>query len=541
MSISGSSEQADIFRRNILEHATSNHEDVKQAKDFLKNLPNICKTSRGSLDEWAEFQQKFEGLCTILSPLAEEQDNIKKISKQVLRVVASKNVELVRAPEGINRQRIKKIRDIARQQLEEGVPAREISRQLSESLTNFVQDLYSESIAKQSPPPCRYSLLLLGSLARLEAAPYPDMDNILILEEKTPETIEYFWKVHQDVGDTIYRLGESGDLGMPGFRTCEEGNLNPLFMRYQHRHSEFGQRMREGLIAEENLTELLSDEKHGGRPTLYGEPIEGDSTITDGAINDSRHILGDEEVFVKHRELVTSHQTFSPDKVKKGIKESIEGYRTGPLPSPYTSSELPKTLHVKEQLLRFPQGLLSNLAKLHGINTPSTFDRIETLRKKGVFDDSFAAELVAAMDNLIKIRIDVQCRYGFECEYVSTVDLEQLPAIKAAAEKELADRLAINPDIESKFKECDGRLKELRAQVNDSSDTALKEALEYQEQLWKQLDSIFSHIWTLKNIILKKHFPNIERKKIVLSAEDVEILNKSCATIRQLAAFAEEL
>ena len=43
-------------------------------------------------------------------------------------------------------------------------------------------------------PPCSYAAVALGSMAKLEATPYSDLEFLLLIEEHTSETEAYFEK-----------------------------------------------------------------------------------------------------------------------------------------------------------------------------------------------------------------------------------------------------------------------------------------------------------------------------------------------------------
>lgn len=143
----------------------------------------------------------------------------------------------VRKEEVENHQLLKEIRKKAYDQAKLGVSAKEISNKLSNGISDFVSSLYEQGINQLGKPPCEYCLVVFGSLARQESGPYPDLDNMLIIEKKTAETLHYFTKLNQYVADRVYRLGESETLGKSGLRFCQ-GDLNPEYLRYDFRYAE---------------------------------------------------------------------------------------------------------------------------------------------------------------------------------------------------------------------------------------------------------------------------------------------------------------
>ncbi len=136
-----------------------------------------------------------------------------------------------------NKKQLAEIRAKAQENALARVPAEQITREISQSLATFVATQYEAGIEHLGKPPCDYCLVVFGSLARQESGPYPDLDNMLVIEKKTPETLNYFVKLNQFVADRIYRLGEAEHLGKAGLRFCS-GNINPQYLRYDFRYTE---------------------------------------------------------------------------------------------------------------------------------------------------------------------------------------------------------------------------------------------------------------------------------------------------------------
>ena len=87
----------------------------------------------------------------------------------------------------------------------------EIMINCSEEMIKFSCVLISECVEALSnndrSPPCDFSVLAFGSLAKGEATPYSDLEYLFLIAEKTTDTLEYF----QHLAMTSYFL--IGDLG----------------------------------------------------------------------------------------------------------------------------------------------------------------------------------------------------------------------------------------------------------------------------------------------------------------------------------------
>lgn len=214
----------------------------------LKNFEESSPT--GKTAEWVNLKDKITTLENELHRLLnnevfdpqihqtfKEMAAVKKIAEKQLQSSKHSKVESVIANSVSHRSQLSTIRSNAREQLQNGVSAEKVSRHMSDNMGRFVSSLYQEAIDKLGPPPCDYCLVVFGSMARQESGPYPDVDNMLIVEKKTPESLKYFTKVNQYVADRIHRLGEGDALGKAGIRFCP-GDLNPSYQRYDFRYSD---------------------------------------------------------------------------------------------------------------------------------------------------------------------------------------------------------------------------------------------------------------------------------------------------------------
>ena len=82
----------------------------------------------------------------------------------------------------------------------------EIAKSMREFVTNMVEDCVE---MMSSSPPCRYSVLGLGSSAREEATPYSDLEFCILVEKDTGDVLEYFINLTNFLHLKVVELGET--------------------------------------------------------------------------------------------------------------------------------------------------------------------------------------------------------------------------------------------------------------------------------------------------------------------------------------------
>lgn len=82
----------------------------------------------------------------------------------------------------------------------------EIAKSMKEFVTNMVEDCVG---IMPSSPPCRYSILGLGSTAREEATPYSDLEFCILVENDKEDVLEYFTNLTNFLHLKVVELGET--------------------------------------------------------------------------------------------------------------------------------------------------------------------------------------------------------------------------------------------------------------------------------------------------------------------------------------------
>jgi len=103
----------------------------------------------------------------------------------------------------------------------------DVSKAITEDNKKYIQNLISEETKKLGKPPCDFTVVTLGSMARKESGPVTDLEIGFIIKEKNVENYKYFYQLSQNLSDRLFLLGEHPDIGGKGLRMDEADNAPP--------------------------------------------------------------------------------------------------------------------------------------------------------------------------------------------------------------------------------------------------------------------------------------------------------------------------
>ena len=85
----------------------------------------------------------------------------------------------------------------------------ELYKVIAESLLTLVSEMLDDCVSLLGQSPCHYAAIALGSLARLEATPYSDLEWAILVEESDEEHKIYFRKLTQLLHSMVISFGET--------------------------------------------------------------------------------------------------------------------------------------------------------------------------------------------------------------------------------------------------------------------------------------------------------------------------------------------
>ncbi len=102
-----------------------------------------------------------------------------------------------------------------------------LAKNITEDTKKYITKMIDEEVKKLGKPPCEFSVITLGSMARKESGPVTDLEIGFLIKEKSVKNYQYFYQLSQNLSDRLFLLGEHPDIGGKGLRMDEADNAPP--------------------------------------------------------------------------------------------------------------------------------------------------------------------------------------------------------------------------------------------------------------------------------------------------------------------------
>ena len=283
-------------------------------------------------------------------------------------------------------------------------------------------------------PPCSYAAVALGSMAKLEATPYSDLEFLFLIEEHTSETEAYF----EQLAINVYFL--IGNL--------QETNLK--YMNIEELEGWFKDKSKSGF----KIDGLRANA--GNIPTGNGEPQSKNKYICTVAylLGRYRHIfqnpiaelkredrppelIGDESGLLAYVRLITSSCSEGDmlfTQLEDGIRDTelnderrnvatlvLETDYCKHYIFPYMSLFNGSCMDVKSEIYRFPSMLVLNLKILQSVKSSSSWETLQQIKDIRIKDIRLRGVLSISM----LIRLASYLYHDSQCERTSFLKVSQ--------------------------------------------------------------------------------------------------------------------
>jgi|GEM_PF-2217319 len=319
---------------------------------------------------------------------------------------------------------IANIRTFYFNEFQEGQSAHTILPLLTASYKKMLGSLILNSQKILGPPPCEWTCIGMGSMARNEMCPYSDLEFAFLISENTDQNLSYFRLLSQFLEINIINFGETHfPIFAPLFEEEARQSLTP-----------------KGLSLDTGGNTPL------GKPGLYeliGTPEEiarfqssqwlKDDLIIASALSAVCYIAGDKRLLLNYNqaktkqfEVTNSWIPFLGDPFHTQLAiELINGSLKEFKPDLSKHKQADKAFGIKKELYRPFQSVLSALALFAKIPSTSTLEIVSQLLNRNIFCPQGAKNLSRAFQSVLHLRLDAHIFYKHEGEFL--LHMEEKP------------------------------------------------------------------------------------------------------------------
>lgn len=311
------------------------------------------------------------------------------------------------------RLRLTEIRD--RLTTQDQTPIDQLLKGLTEEYKGVLTDLLKECIEILGPPPTRFAMVGLGSMARGEMCPYSDVEFIFLIEEKGHayfrQLTRFMMLIMVNFGETNFPLVKGGTSLAPSGFSMDIGGLSPLG----------------ATRGEEQIYELIgTPEEIAELQTQSWLEKNNSQIILVNALRTSCRICGDKSLysnFLKRtKEIYTSSFT-SSSSASTSSPPSLSQTRAIELMKAAIvefGTELgeerlnERGVGIKKEFYRLIQSVVSALGLFFGLKQNNTFDQINELYKRGIISIIVANQLKRTLKSALELRLQAHLFYREE-------------------------------------------------------------------------------------------------------------------------------
>ena len=464
----------------------------------------------GSQEASSLAQSAYQGLAQIQASMLARATGAAPIT-----------VEAVKARINADKQRLEMIRTKAREEAERlavfrdkqgtaeevrGAEAiyiegsRKLFADIAEEIKSVLGNFYQAGEQALGPPPCKYAIMGVGSIALQQTTPYSDLEFAILMEDAPDEATAESWKAYFrklthlvhfrviNLGETVLPFSEYkislDHLGRKGLN-FDLGGKTPLGRKdkdYELIQPVAG--MMEYLKNEDNKIEQMDKllpfvlER---TCYIYGDQkLHNDYLAAQKAFWSSCQDAAGKHAYQERMrkvllEGITELDHSQKGEVKAGRKQEGNLRTVGPKLHPEDAGRL---YDVKQEIYRLPDRLLYGLAMYFGICPKSGWDAVEQLQAQGIIGVSDSAKhashrLQYAVSFATMLRLATYIRYGQQKEDLagsaSRADIKQTLSELFALPKEALQEngslfkyyytaLALHSEMEEFFELLDLRL-----------------------------------------------------------------------------------
>ncbi|MCE5316918.1 MAG: tetratricopeptide repeat protein [Parachlamydia sp.] len=319
-----------------------------------------------------------------------------------IRQVIDPNVYLER------RLRLRALRQDAQVMIQKETSVQTL-QDFTQGISRLLVDILKNGFALFGVPPCEYSMIGLGSLARKEMSPYSDLEFALLVEQSSKDNLDYFRKMVLWLEIQVIHLGETE------FKILDSGRISPVMRGFSF--DDGGNTP----LGKQEYVELIKTPEE--LATFQLDRFYQEDLILSNVLRGAENVVGSEPLYQRYLKAIQAILNAKSSKPLLNIAQAraidlLQGHLVQFEPCLDKKKEEAPIYNIKAELYRLPSFLIAGLADYFGIEEQNTWKRLNALVKANILSEEGAKQLQDAMTAIMRLRIRCHLHYGEECEKV---------------------------------------------------------------------------------------------------------------------------
>lgn len=262
-----------------------------------------------------------------------------------------------------------------------------------------------------------WAFCVSGSGARQEACPYSDLDCFLLVESESPGVVAILRDAAQRMSDTLFGMGEAGDIDTMGIRFCD-GGLHPLGLGISKCPELIGTPARIASLIEDSAID-----EHIRNGLSESRMLTGTQGVHDTYLDETEAIRGKSLSAPWRRPLLPGRKKLGLKLVELGASRSLP--------------DLTDSIDIKTDVYRMPQFVLGGLAAYYGEREMNSFKIVVALRARGKLSAQWVRTFNQVLETVARLRTAAHLTHHREADLLRAANLTEADNTTVLSEADL--------------------------------------------------------------------------------------------------------